>query len=175
MIQSVFRGCGTFYMNPCKCGYHGDPVRECTCSDAQIHKYLSKISGPLLDRIDLHVEVLAVPYQELHAKSRGESSESIRARVNRARERQACRFADSPSVFCNAQMTSRMTERFCALGEEESRLMQSVFNNLGLSARAHNRILKVARTIADLAESETIQTEHLAEAIQYRSLDRKYW
>ncbi len=162
-------------MNPCKCGYHGDPVRECTCSDAQIHKYLSKISGPLLDRIDLHVEVLAVPYQELHAKSRGESSETIRARVNRARERQARRFADTPSVFCNAQMTSRMTEQFCALGEEESQLMQSVFNTLGLSARAHNRILKVARTIADLAESETIQTEHLAEAIQYRSLDRKYW
>jgi len=162
-------------MNPCKCGYHGDPIRPCTCSEAQIHQYVSKISGPLLDRIDLHVEVLAVPYQELKSKKHGESSAQIQARVNEARKRQIHRFKDYPSVFCNAQMTAPMTEQFCALGEEESNLMQSVFNTLGLSARAHNRILKVARTIADLADSETIQTAHLAEAIQYRSLDRKYW
>ena len=162
-------------MNPCKCGYHGDPARECTCSDAQIHQYLSKISGPLLDRIDLHVEVPAVAYGDLSAKSKGESSVTIRERVNAARKRQAHRFANAPSVFSNAQMTPSMTEEFCVLGEEENALMQSVFDTLGLSARAHNRILKVARTIADLADSETIKTEHLAEAIQYRSLDRKYW
>ncbi|MBR5237025.1 MAG: YifB family Mg chelatase-like AAA ATPase [Clostridia bacterium] len=162
-------------MNPCKCGYHGDPTRPCSCSDAQIHQYLSKISGPLLDRIDLHVEVLAVPYQELNSKTKGETSAVIRERVNEARRRQAMRFKDTPNIFCNAQMTTPMTDKFCALGETESQLMQSVFDSMGLSARAHNRILKVARTIADLADSETILTEHLAEAIQYRSLDRKYW
>ena len=161
-------------MNPCKCGYHGDPVRECTCSEGQIHQYLSKISGPLLDRIDLHVEVLAVPYQELQSKKRGENSETIQKRVEAARLRQAERFAGT-GVFCNAQMSSKMTEEFCVLGQQEKALLQSVFNKLGLSARAHNRILKVARTIADLAGSEHIQVPHLAEAIQYRSLDRKYW
>ncbi len=162
-------------MNPCKCGYHGDPVRTCTCSEAQIHQYLSKISGPLLDRIDLHVEVLAVPYKDLESKKRGESSADIRQRVDEARARQARRFCDTPGVFSNAQMNAPMTEQFCALGKTESDLMQSVFDRLGLSARAHNRILKVARTIADLADSENIQVPHLAEAIQYRSLDRKYW
>lgn len=162
-------------MNPCKCGYHGDPVRECTCSDAQIHQYLSRVSGPLLDRIDLHVEVPAVPYSDLKNKQPGETSAAIRARVNAARERQMQRFSASPGVFCNAQMSARMTEEFCALGKEESALMQSVFDHLGLSARAYNRIVKVARTIADLDKSDTIQAAHLAEAIQYRTLDRKYW
>jgi len=162
-------------MNPCKCGYHGDPVRPCTCTEASIHQYLSKISGPLLDRIDLHVEVPAVPYGELTEKTRGESSATIRARVNEARARQAERFRDYPGVFCNAQMNAPMTEEFCALGEAESQLMEAVFTKLGLSARAHNRILKVARTIADLAGKKDIETEHLAEAISYRSLDRKYW
>ncbi len=162
-------------MNPCKCGYHGDPTRECTCSEAQIHQYLSKISGPLLDRIDLHVEVPAVPYGELTAKTKGESSEAIRARVNEARARQAERFKDIPGLYCNAQMNAPQTELFCTLGQEEDALMKSVFDQLGLSARAHNRILKVARTIADLAGSEEINAQHLAEAIQYRSLDRKYW
>ena len=140
-----------------------------------VFQYLSKISGPLLDRIDLHVEVPAVAYGDLSGKSKGESSLAIRERVNNARKRQAHRFANAPSVFSNAQMTPSMTEEFCALGEEENALMQSVFDTLGLSARAHNRILKVARTIADLSDSEIIKTEHLAEAIQYRSLDRKYW
>lgn len=161
-------------MNPCKCGYYGDPVRECTCSEGQLHQYLSKISGPLLDRIDLHVEVLAVPYRELQSKQKGESSETIRQRVEEARIRQAKRFSGT-SIFCNAQMTAKMTEEFCALGQAENELMQSVFDRLGLSARAHNRILKAARTIADLAGSERIEVSHLAEAIQYRSLDRKYW
>ncbi len=162
-------------MNPCKCGYHGDPVRECSCSEAQIHQYLSRVSGPLLDRIDLHVEVPAVPYHDLKKKQKGEASSVIRERVNAARERQMKRFVNAPGVFCNAQMSAQMTEEFCALGSEENALMQSVFDSLGLSARAYNRIVKVARTIADLDASETIQTVHLAEAIQYRTLDRKYW
>ncbi len=161
-------------MNPCKCGYHGDPVRECTCTEGQIHQYLSKISGPLLDRIDLHVEVPSVPYRELAGKAAGESSATIRQRVEAARSRQAKRFAGS-GIFCNAQMGAKMTAECCTLGKAENALMQSVFEKLGLSARAHNRILKVARTIADLAGSENIQVAHLAEAIQYRSLDRKYW
>ncbi len=161
-------------MNPCKCGYLGDPVRECTCSEGQIHQYLSKISGPLLDRIDLHIEVPSVAYGELSAKEHGESSEAIRERVEAARARQQTRFAGS-GIFCNAQMSAKMTEECCTLGQAENSLMQSVFQKLGLSARAYHRILKVARTIADLSGSENIQVPHLAEAIQYRSLDRKYW
>ena len=162
-------------MNPCKCGYHGDPVRECTCTETQVHQYLSRISGPLLDRIDLHVEVPSVSYSDLESKNRGETSEEIRCRVNEARRLQTKRFAGLPGVFSNAQMTASMTETFCPLGQSEKALMESAFNRLGLSARAYNRILKVARTIADLTGSENISVSHLAEAIQYRSLDRKYW
>ena len=161
-------------MNPCKCGYHGDPQRECTCSEAQIHQYLSKISGPLLDRIDLHVEVPSVSYQDLDSKKQGESSAQIRERVEVARARQLERFSGT-GIFSNAQMTSAMTTEFCKLGEAESELLRGAFNRLSLSARAYNRILKVARTIADLADSSNIEIPHLAEAIQYRSLDRKYW
>jgi len=161
-------------MNPCKCGYHGDPQRECSCSEAQIHQYLSKISGPLLDRIDLHVEVPSVSYQDLDSKRKGESSAQIRERVEAARKRQLERF-NGTGIFSNAQMTSAMTTEFCRLGEAESELLRGAFNRLSLSARAYNRILKVARTIADLSDSPNIQIPHLAEAIQYRSLDRKYW
>ena len=161
-------------MNPCKCGYHGDPQRECTCSEAQIHQYVSKISGPLLDRIDLHIEVPSVSYQDLDSKRTGENSAQIRERVEAARERQRARFSGT-GIFSNSQMTSAMTREFCQLGEAESELLGNAFNRLSLSARAYNRILKVARTIADLAESPNIQIPHLAEAIQYRSLDRKYW
>ncbi len=162
-------------MNPCRCGYHGDPTRECTCTDAQVHQYLSRISGPLLDRIDLHIEVPAVSYSDLEQKKKGETSAQIRERVNVARAVQTERFRNVPGVFSNSQMTSSMTEEFCALGETEKNLLQSAFERLGLSARAHNRILKVARTIADLEGSANIGVQHLAEAIQYRSLDRKYW
>ncbi len=162
-------------MNPCKCGYHGDPVRECTCTEAQVHQYLSRISGPLLDRIDLHVEVPSVSYGDLQSKKRGESSAVIRERVNAARERQTERFKGMTGVFSNAQMEARMTDEFCPLGQAERSMMEAAFERLGLSARAHNRILKVARTIADLADSDEITMQHLAEAIQYRSLDRKYW
>lgn len=162
-------------MNPCKCGYFGDSVHKCTCSEAQIKQYLAKISGPLLDRIDLHVEVPAVKYKDLDKKSTGESSAEIKKRVNAAREIQRKRFSGAGNVYSNSQMTPKMTDEYCALGESERALLKSAFDRLGLSARAHNRILKVARTIADLSLSENIKAEHLAEAIQYRSLDRKFW
>ena len=162
-------------MNPCKCGYHGDSTRTCTCTDAQIRQYLGRISGPLLDRIDLHVEVPAVKYTELSRRSDGESSAQIRKRVERARTVQQERFSDCTGVYSNSQMTPGMVDEFCRLGSPEAAILKSAFDNLGLSARAHNRILKVARTIADLAESPDIKVPHLAEAIQYRSLDRKYW
>ena len=161
-------------MNPCKCGYYGDPVRTCTCSEAQIHQYVSKISGPLLDRIDLHVEVPAVSYQDLEGGRGSETSAQIRERVEQARRLQKERFADT-GIFSNSQMTSAMMHTHCALGKAENELLKNAFEKLKLSARAHNRILKVARTIADLEGSEAIKSAHLAEAIQYRSLDRNYW
>lgn len=162
-------------MNPCKCGYYGDSSRECTCSESQRSQYLAKISGPLLDRIDLHVEVPAVKYNELSSRGSGETSATIRARVEAARKIQQERFKDYDGIYSNSQMTPKMVDKFCCLGEQESAILKSAFENLGLSARAHNRILKVARTIADLSGSEDITVNHLAEAIQYRSLDRKYW
>lgn len=161
-------------MNPCKCGYYGDTTRKCTCTEAQVRQYLSRISGPLLDRIDLHVEIPAVKYQELSQKSGGETSAQIRSRVENARKIQQQRFAAFQGIYSNSQMTPKMTEEFCRLGEQESAILKAAFDNLGLSARAHNRILKVARTIADLEGSSEIRVPHLAEAIQYRSLDRKY-
>lgn len=161
-------------MNPCKCGYYGDKSRECTCTAGQIQSYLGKISGPMLDRFDLHIEVPAIKYEDLSDKKKGESSESIRERVNRAREIQLKRYKDT-NIYCNAQLTPALTEKYCALNNESAMLLKSAFETLGLSARAHNRILKVARTIADLEGSENIQTSHLAEAIQYRSLDKKFW
>lgn len=162
-------------MNPCKCGYYGDPHHECTCTDAQIQNYLGKISGPLLDRIDLHVEVSPVAYKDLSDRERGETSSEIKKRVDRARAIQQKRYRGEDGVYSNAQMTSALLEKYCALGDAEEALLRAAFERLGLSARAHNRILKVARTIADLAEAERIGAEHLAEAIQYRSLDRKFW
>lgn len=161
-------------MNPCKCGYYGDPNRECTCTAGQIQSYLGKVSGPMLDRFDLHIEVPAIKYDELSTKQKGEPSESIRQRVNRARKIQLERYKDA-GIYCNAQLTPPLVERYCQLTEESSAILKNAFETLGLSARAHNRILKVARTIADLAGSETIETVHLAEAIQYRSLDKKFW
>lgn len=161
-------------MNPCKCGFYGDPVRECTCSQAEIQKYLGKISGPLLDRMDIHVEVSPVKYKDLESTDTLESSQQIKERVNMARQIQRKRY-EKYGIFCNAQLKPAHIQKFCALGEAEKSLLRSAFDKLGLSARAHHRILKVARTIADLENSERIQTHHLAEAIQYRSLDRKYF
>lgn len=159
-------------MNPCPCGYHGDAAHECRCSPTQIDRYLSRISGPLLDRIDIHVEVPAVPYQDLAGGKGGESSAAIRARVSAAREVQTLRFRRS-GVHCNAQMGSRHLRRCCALDGDAAALLEAAVNRLGLSARAYHRILKIGRTIADLAGAESMRIDHLSEAIQYRSLDRK--
>lgn len=161
-------------MNPCPCGYYGDPNHECTCSETKIQKYLNKVSGPLLDRIDIHIEVPAVKYEELEQRGDSESSADIKARVSRAWERQRERYREY-NVRSNCDLTPALTEKFCALGHEENELLRSAYDSLGLSARAHNRILKVARTIADLDGCENINAAHIAEAIQYRSLDRKYW
>lgn len=161
-------------MNPCPCGYYGDPTRECSCSQTQIMKYMSKISGPLLDRIDLHIEVPAVKYEDLEAKEAGETSAEIKQRVNAARQIQLDRFKLS-GVYSNSQLTPEMMEKHCALDDETNELLKAAYENLGLSARAHNRILKVARTIADLAGEKNIKPEHIAEAIQYRALDKKFF
>jgi len=161
-------------MNPCKCGYYGDASRDCTCTPGQIQAYLGKISGPMLDRFDIHIEVPAIKYDELSDTRKGESSANIRQRVNKARKIQLERYKGT-NIYCNAQLSSALVEEHCTLTEESKALLKAAFENLGLSARAHNRILKVARTIADLDCSADIQTKHIAEAIQYRSLDKKFW
>jgi magnesium chelatase family protein len=162
-------------MNPCPCGYFGDPRHTCRCTGPQVARYRDKISGPLLDRIDLHLEVPAVPFREMASASPGESSGPIRARVEAARAVQSTRFSQERRVRCNARMTSRMLRRHCVLDSAAENLLEAAMHRLRLSARAYDRILKVARTIADLAPADRIAAEHLAEAIQYRSLDRKVW
>ncbi|MDH7464642.1 YifB family Mg chelatase-like AAA ATPase [Chitinophagaceae bacterium 26-R-25] len=162
-------------MNPCPCGYYNHPVKACTCPPGAVQKYLNKISGPLLDRIDLHVEVTPVAFNELSSSKNGESSENIRERVITAREIQAARYKESTGIYCNAQMNSRQLKEICVLDNASANLLKIAMNKLNLSARAYDRILKVSRTIADLAASETIKAEHVAEAIQYRSLDREGW
>ena len=159
-------------MNPCPCGYLGDPGHNCSCSPIAVKRYRSRLSGPLLDRIDLHVDVPAVAYRDLSDRREGESSAEISARVTRARQLQHERFQGS-KVHCNAQMTSRHIRKHCELSADGHQMLELAGDKLGLSARSYTRILKVARTIADLAESASINTQHLAEAIQYRSLDRK--
>jgi magnesium chelatase family protein len=158
-------------MNPCPCGYFGDPSRGCTCEPFAIERYLSRISGPLLDRIDLHIEVPAVPYKDLSCERSGESSATIRERVNHARRRQVERFAGR-SLFANAHMTPRDIRRFCRVSQQADALLKTAIARLRLSARAYHRVLKIARTIADLAESAAILPTHVSEAVQYRSLDR---
>jgi len=181
-------------MNPCPCGYYNHPDKSCSCPPGMVQKYLNKISGPLLDRIDLHVEVVPVPYSKLSLRQDGEASSAIRSRVIAARETQAQRFRDltqeaersaqgsgfsitgeEARIYCNAQMSSRMVRSICAIGPAGERLIRGAMERMHLSARAYDRILKVSRTIADLAGSERIRTEHLAEAIQYRSLDKESW
>lgn len=161
-------------MNPCPCGNYGDPKRTCTCTPHQIARYLSRISGPLLDRIDLHIEVSRPRYEQLRSKAQGESSAAVRKRVNAAREMQRERFLGS-GIFSNSQLSGALFERDCALDEKTSTLLQAAFTALHMSARSYKRILMVARTIADLAGEERIREEHVAEAIQYRTMDRKYW
>lgn len=162
-------------MNPCPCGFYNHPVKECTCAPGVVQKYLAKVSGPLLDRIDLHVEVTPVDYNELSTKQKGESSESIRERVIRAREIQAERYKDFPGMYANAQMSSKQLREICVITTAGESLLKKAMEKLNLSARAYDRILKVSRTIADLAASPDIKIEHLAEAIHFRSLDREGW
>lgn len=162
-------------MNPCPCGYYNHPEKECVCGPGVVQRYLGKISGPLLDRIDLHVEVVPVSFDEMTAKRKVESSEEIRKRVMRAREIQSERFKDNPEVYSNAMMPSNMVKDICVISEAGRTLLKTAMERLGLSARAYDRILKVSRTIADLENTDEIKIEHLAEAIQYRSLDKEGW
>jgi magnesium chelatase family protein len=160
--------------HPCPCGYFGDLKRECRCSPRQVQQYRQRISGPLLDRIDIHVEVPAVQYKEIASRAQGEPSEAIRARVEKARKIQQERFGKS-KTSCNARMSSRLTRSHCIIDDEGQELLKSAMNDLHMSARAHDRILKVAHTIADLDGSAEIKPDHLGEAIQYRTLDRNLW
>ena len=159
-------------MNPCKCGFHGDPLHQCLCSPHQIQTYRSKVSGPLMDRIDIHIEVPAIKFNEISSDTMAEPSSSIRLRVTGARQLQQERFK-SDGIYANAQMKPRHIRKYCKIDDDCLRLMEMAMNRLGLSARAYNRVLKVARTIADLDNSEKIASHHISEAIQYRSLDRR--
>jgi magnesium chelatase family protein len=161
-------------LNPCPCGYRTDPRRQCQCTPPQIERYLNKISGPLVDRIDIHIEVPAVPFQELSSAATGTSSTDMREQVQRARRMQAERFRGL-SVRANAQMTTRQIRKFCPLDKRCAQLLKDSVNELGLSARAHDKVLRVARTIADLAGAEQIGPEHIQEAVNYRMLDRQLW
>lgn len=162
-------------MNPCPCGYYGDPTHRCVCTPGQIQKYMNKISGPLLDRIDIHCEIQAVPFAQLSQMAPGESSETIRARVIAARKMQEERFMDYKGIHCNAQMTERMLHQFAEPDASSIDMLRMAMERLKLSARAYSRILKVARTIADLDGSEQVQLPHIAEAVGYRNLDRSDW
>lgn len=162
-------------MNPCPCGYYNHPDQECVCSPGIVQKYLNKISGPLMDRIDLHVEVVPVPFKDLAERGTGELSQAIRQRVMKARKIQEQRFSENQDVHSNAQMSSKMLQKYCDISDAGRSLLKNAMERLSLSARAYDRILKVSRTIADLEESADIKTEHLAEAINYRSLDRETW
>lgn len=162
-------------MNPCPCGFHNHPDKECVCSPGMVQKYLNRISGPLLDRIDIHIEVVPVKYEKLADQAKPDRSENVRERIIRARNIQTERFAHVKGVYSNSQMTASMQRRYCQLDETGGKLLRTAMEIRGLSARAYDRILKVARTIADLDESENIMAEHISEAINYRNLDREGW
>jgi magnesium chelatase family protein len=162
-------------MNPCPCGYYNHPEKDCSCPPGMVQKYLNKISGPLLDRIDLHVEVTPVSFSELSSKAKEESSLEIRNRVIESREIQESRYSEDDMVHANTQMSSKQLQKFCKLDKESSEMLKMAMEKLNLSARAYDRILKVSRTIADLSDSENIESQHIAESIQYRSLDREGW
>lgn len=161
-------------MNPCPCGFYGSPDKECNCSPQSIQKYMGRISGPLLDRIDIQVEVTPVKYEKLENSSEIETSEKIKERVNKARQIQLERYKNS-EIYSNSQLTPKLIEQYCKLDSKSKKILQKAFETLGLSARAYRRILKVARTIADLEGKENIEVSHISEAIQYRNLDKKYW
>ena len=161
-------------MNPCPCGYYGTDDNKCNCSEESISRYMGQISGPLLDRIDLHIEVKPVEYKKISSDEKTESSEKIRERVNKARKIQLERYKNL-NIYSNCELTPGLIEKYCSLDEESKSILKAAFERLGLSGRAYGRILKVARSIADLEGEENINSSHVAEAIQYRSLDRKYW
>lgn len=161
-------------MNPCPCGYYGSKEKECTCSSTAISKYMGKISGPLLDRIDICIEVNPVKYEKLDSTERIETSEEIKKRVDNARKIQLERYKNI-KILSNSELTPKLIEKYCKLDEKGKQILENAFNKLKLSARAYGRILKVARTIADLEASRDIEVKHVAEAIQYRTIDRKYW
>lgn len=161
-------------MNPCKCGYYGHPTKKCTCPPHAAEKYIAKISYPLLDRFDIHIDVQPVEYDALSSAEKGESSAEIKKRVDKARKRQSERF-EGTATTCNAQMTPSQTRKFCILSDDARRTLKLAFEKLGLSARAYDKVLRVSKTIADLDESDIIDIQHIMEAVQYRSLDRKYW
>jgi magnesium chelatase family protein len=183
-VVSISRANGTYTypssfmliaaMNPCPCGYYNHPKKECTCSENAVHKYLNRVSGPLLDRIDIHIEVPPVDYDDLTSKSGEEQSAVIRERVNAARAIQNARF-EGMATKCNARIEAAQFDEVCVLDDCADRMLKVAFDRLNLTARAYDRIMKVARTIADLDQSEIIRADHISEAIQYRSLDRKYW
>ena len=162
-------------MNPCPCGYYTHPTKACVCNPGQVHRYLNRISGPLLDRIDIQIEIVPVPFEKMAEQKTGESSASIRERVIKARKIQEERFANHPGIYCNAQMESKLLQQYATPDEQGLRLLRNAMTRLNLSARAYDRILKVARTISDLEGNEHIQSHHLAEAIGYRNLDRESW
>ncbi len=161
-------------MNPCPCGYYGAKDKNCTCSKSQIDKYIGKISGPLLDRIDIHIEVEAVDYKSLESEEKEETSEQIRKRVNKARKIAYERYKKY-GIYSNSELTPELIKKYCKLEKAEKKILEEAFQKFGFSARAYSRILKVARTIADLDEKEKIELKHITEAIKYRDLDRKYW
>lgn len=161
-------------MNPCPCGYYGSKEKECSCTEQSISKYIGKISGPLIDRIDIQIEVTPVKYQKLEDNGKVENSKQIKQRVDLAREIQKERYKEE-KIYSNSMLTPKLIEKYCKIDEKSKKLLQNAFEKLGLSARAYGRILKVARTIADLDGKENIEINHIAEAIQYRNLDKKYW
>ena len=161
-------------MNPCPCGYYGSKSKECTCTREQVNKYIGRLSGPLLDRIDIHVEVQSVPFDKLSSDRPEESSKTIKERVDKARKIQNERYKDD-KILSNSELTPELIKKYCKLSNECQKLLKQAFEKLELSARAHDKIIKLARTIADLDDSKDILPKHIAEAIQYRSLDRKYW
>ncbi len=162
-------------MNPCKCGYFGHPTKKCTCSPADIKKYMAKISGPLLDRIDIQIEMPSLSYEEITDTKTAENSADIRTRINEARAFAHARYAGEEKLYCNAELSPRQIQKYCKMSERATVLLKKAFDRLGLSARGYDRILRVARTIADLEKSEIIEEAHVAEAIRFRTLDRKYW
>jgi len=162
-------------MNPCPCGFHNHPEKDCVCTTGMVQKCLNRISGPLLDRIDIHIEVVPVNYDKLAAFGKSESSAAVRERVVKAREVQSGRFEGIKGIYTNSQMTPAMQRKYCHIDEAGGKLLKTAMELRGLSARAYDRILKVARTIADLDESENIKAEHLSEAINYRNLDKEGW